>query len=231
MKEPDRIKTQLPPCDVLREMIASKNALLRNGEHKNAVAGIGPREAWALYNVVLNEKPDLVVEIGMAQGVSTLSILCALEKTGGRLISIDPYVNWKSGKEAALYAVERSGYAARHTFMEEKSYEALPKLLALGTKVDLGYIDGSHAFEHAFTDFFYLDRMLRLSGIIGFNDAGWRSVNRVIQFLRTRRKYAEMDVGLHSDYAARNLLRSILRRLLRMSRQDRYFRKLEETQD
>ncbi len=220
---------KLPPCEVLHEIITSKQTLLPSGERKATTAGISALHAWTLYNVVLHQKPDVVIEVGMAQGISTLSILCALDKTEGNLISIDPYVNWPSGKKAALYAVERAGYAERHRHIEEKSYRALPKLLAQSTQVNLGYIDGNHAFEHAFIDFFYLDRMLPIGGVIGFNDVGWRSVHRVIRFLRTQRKYREMDAGLHPDYTARTVFHSILRRLLRMPRQDRYFRKLEES--
>ena len=95
--------------------------------------------------------------------------------------------------------------------------------------VDLGYIDGSHTFEDTFIEFFYLDRLLSAGGVVGFNDAGWRSVYRVIRFVQTEREYEELNVGLTQNYDARNLLYSVLRRLLRIPRQDRYFRKLTDS--
>ena len=89
----------------------------------------------------------------------------------------------------------------------------------------LVYIDGDHAFDHVFIDFFYGDQLLDAGGILGFNDAGWPAVYRVIRFLQRHRRYAEVNVGLSPDYKGRNPLVTLARRLLRRSRQDRYFRK------
>jgi predicted O-methyltransferase YrrM len=218
---------ELPPCEVLREILRTGETVLPDGTRKRLTSHIRPEAARALHDTVLREAPGLVVEIGMAQGVSTLSILTALAKTGGRLISVDPYEGWPSGRLAARHAVERAGFADRHTHLEAKSYEALPRLLAEGTVVDLGYIDGWHTFDYALLDFFYLDRMLRAGGVVGFNDAGWRSVFHVLRYVRTHRRYDEIDVGLPRDFAARNLLFSLARRLQGRQGQDRYFRKRE----
>lgn len=216
----------LPPCEVLREILSTGRVVLPNGEFRRASAGIGAEHSIALYRAVLRERPEVVVETGMGQGVSTLSMLCALEQTGGRLISIDPYnVDWTEGRDAALHAVQRAGYAARHQFIEENSEFALPRLRAEGLRIQFGYIDGHHGFEHAFIDFFYLDCMLAPGGLLGFNNAGWPSVFSVIRYLQKHRAYIEEDVGLKADYSARNPLFSIMRRILRRPRQDRYFRK------
>lgn len=217
----------IPPCAILREMLATRQVLLPNGQTKATTSGLGQDHAWALYSTVQNHTPKLVVEIGMAQGMSTLSILCALDGHGGKLISIDPYIDWPSGMKAAIYAVERAGYASLHTHIRSKSYEALPILLADGTRIDLGYIDGNHAFEHAFIDFFYIDKLLNVGGIIAFNDAGWPPVHRVIRYLQKNRAYEEIDVGLKPDYRGRNIFLTLARILLRRPRQDRYFRKLD----
>jgi predicted O-methyltransferase YrrM len=52
--------------------------VLPDGTEKRLTANINPRASHALYRSVLKEKPKVVVEIGMAQGVSTLTILTAL---------------------------------------------------------------------------------------------------------------------------------------------------------
>lgn len=96
--------------------------------------------------------------------------------------------------------------------------------------MDLGYIDGCHDFDHAFIDFFYLDRMIPAGGILGFNDAGWPTVFKVIRYLQKHREYKEMDVGLKPDYSARNVFLSAARRVLSMPRQDRYFCKARHTE-
>jgi hypothetical protein len=216
-----------PPCPLLREVVARRRVLLPNGEERDLVANIGSASSAALYQTVLHERPGVVIEVGMAQGISTLSILAALNQTGGRLISIDPYYTWPSARLAALYSVERAGFSAFHQHIQAPSYEALPHLLAQGISPQMGYIDGAHDFGNCFIDFFYLDLMLPVGGMIGFNDAGWLSVHRVIRFLEKHRHYAEQDVGLAASYTGRNVVVSAGRWLLRMPRQDRYFRKLQ----
>jgi predicted O-methyltransferase YrrM len=216
----------LPPCEVLRDTVNRGAVRMPNGEDKKLVANISIEHSRTLYETVLREQPKLVIEIGMAQGVSTLSILCALKQVGGRLISIDPYVGWPSGRLAALHNIERAGYSDIHQHVEAKSYEALPKLLAEKECPQLAYIDGAHDFANAFIDFFYLDKMLPAQGVMGFNDTGWEDVQRVIRFLQKHHQYAELDVGLHPDYSGRTIIVSLARRLLNRPRQDRYFRKL-----
>lgn len=108
---------QLPPCPVLREVFETRTVLLPDGTHKPLVANISAGGSVALYETVLRHRPELVVEIGMAQGVSTLSILSGLMQTGGRLISIDPYIGWESARLAAIHSVDRAGFAGIHTHM------------------------------------------------------------------------------------------------------------------
>jgi predicted O-methyltransferase YrrM len=150
--------------------MADRKVFLPDGSEKRLVANISPLASKALYETVLKERPKLVVEIGMAQGVSTLTILTALAQTGGRLISVDPYVNWKSGREAALNNVKRAGFAEMHRHIEDFSFRALPRLMEVGVQPDLAYIDGAYDFGNALIDAFYLDRMLRPGGVLAFND-------------------------------------------------------------
>ncbi len=217
----------IPPCEVLKEIFTTKQVLLPNGTRKRTSAGIDMVTACALYNVVLKHKPKTVVEVGMGQGISTLAILCALSQTGGQLISVDPYFTWKEARDAALLGVQRAGYSSLHRHIESASEMALPKLLADGLKIDAAYIDGNHDFDHVFIDFFYLDLMLTPGGVIGFNNAGWLDVFRVIRHLQKHRSFKEIDVGLNTDYSARNPIVSLGRRIMHMPRQDRYFMKFE----
>lgn len=214
-----------PPCPILKELLETKQTTLPDGRTKRLVANINIEAVKALYDTVRREEPKVVVEIGMAQGVSTLSILSAVAGCGGTLVSIDPYNGWKSARDAALFAVERAGYAELHQHIEAPSYEALPKLLCDGVTVNFAYIDGAHDFANVFIDMFYIDRLLSVGGVVGFNDAGWTDVDKVIGFLRRQRRYEEIDVGLNKNFRGRNTLYTFARVLLNRSREDRYFRK------
>ena len=57
-------------------------------------------------------------------------------------------------------------------------------------------IDGWHTFDHTLVDFFYVDLLLDIDGLIFFDDTEMPSTSRVISFIRENRAYEEMDVPL-----------------------------------
>lgn len=216
---------------VLVQIIETNSVQHPSGKVLPLNSAISVAEANALYRVLRKCQPETCIEVGMAYGVSTLTILTALKDNGkGRLISIDPYPDWQSGMEVALANVERTGLSHLHMHIREPSFRGLPKLLTDGLSIEFAYIDGWHSFDHVFVDFFFCDQMLKEGGIIGFDDTGWRSVFRVIQFVRTHRKYNELDVGLPVSYRSRNWLFSLVKRLSGRCGQNRYFQKLSHWQ-
>jgi predicted O-methyltransferase YrrM len=167
-----------------------------------------------------------VVEVGMAYGVSALTILTALQENGtGQLISIDPYPKWESARETALNYIHLSGLSGLHRHIHAPSEIVLPKLYDDGVKAQFVYIDGHHGFDHAFIDFFYSDLLLDIGGVIAFDDSAWRSVHKVIRYLNSHREYEEIDVGLKKLYAGRNPLGTLARRLQGRFGSTRYFSK------
>jgi predicted O-methyltransferase YrrM len=214
---------------VLAEVFRDGTVEHPNGRKLKVTANISRPNVEALGRFVSERKPRLVVEIGMAYGVSTLAILSALKTNGdGRLISIDPYIGWPTGHLVALHQVARAGLSSFHQHCHECSYESLPKLLAERLQPDLVYIDGNHNFDYVFTDFFFADKLIHAGGVIAFNDSGWRPVYKVIRFLRKFRRYRELDVALPRAYRSRNLFFSLIKRLEGRSSYDRYFQKLED---
>jgi predicted O-methyltransferase YrrM len=217
---------QLPPNEILRSIFRERAALDRTGRSHAIRDEISIVHASALYRTVLANRPRAVIEVGMAFGISTLAILTALEEAGGegRLISIDPN---QTGEYhgVGLASVERAGLSHRHELVESPSYLALPDLLARNQRIQFAYIDGWHTFDYALLDFFYLDKMTPMGGIIAFNDCGWRAVHRATRFVLSHRSYEELDVGLKRDYRARNFAFSLIRRLEGRNGADRYFRK------
>jgi predicted O-methyltransferase YrrM len=211
---------------VLQEALVEHRVQHPNGHYIAVGANISSENSEALYRFLLQRRPTLVVEVGMAYGVSTLTILSALQANGvGHLISIDPYIGWPTGRIVALHQISRAGLSHLHEHRHACSHESLPKLLAEGQRPDVVYIDGNHNFDYAFTDFFFADKLLPVSGVVAFNDSGWRSVFKVIRFLKRYRKYRELDVGLPRVFYSRNVLFSLIKRLEGRSSHDRYFEK------
>lgn len=221
--------TEVPPHPVLREALLEGRVEHPDGRDIRLVANINQQSCIGLYRLIKDRKPDVVVEIGMAYAVSTLSILTAMEEVGhGRLISIDPYVGWDSGAMVARHQVERAGCSHRHEHRREFSYRALPRLMDEEIVPQLVYIDGNHNFDYAFVDCFLADKALPVGGIMGFNDSGWRSVFRVINFLKKYRRFRELDVGIPPQFDSRNHLFSLIRKIEGRDGRDRYFEKQED---
>jgi predicted O-methyltransferase YrrM len=191
-------------------------------------AGISPECSEALYRTVLEKRPELSVEVGLGYGVSTLSLLTALEETGqgGRLISIDPRqsISWHS---IGSNNVKKANLTARHQVIEAPDYLALPELIKEGIRIDFAYIDGWHTFDYALLDFFYLDKMLKPGGVCALNDCDWFAITKVIRFITTHRRYREIDVGLppRLSWSLPGREKSPWPRL---KKKDRYFEKLED---
>jgi predicted O-methyltransferase YrrM len=218
----------LERCGVLKEMLDSGTAYTSSGEPVALRSHIALHHAESLYETVRRARPAVVLEVGMAFGVSSLAILAALHEASadGRLVSIDPAQTsvWKG---CGRTMVARAGFSDHHEVLEDYDYKALPELLATGLRCDLAYIDGWHTFDHAFLDWWYIDKMLAVGGVVGLNDCGWPAVDKVIGFMRTHRKFTEIDVGLPPVYVGYGPAQE-LRRRLALRRKDRWYRQSQD---
>lgn len=221
---------------VIKELFETQTAQSQTGETVPLTSNIRLAFAESLYRTVLKAKPKTAVEIGMAFGVSSLAILTALDEAGenGRLISLDPNqaTHWQG---CGVTAVKRAGFEKSHELIEKFDFSALPQMLDGGVKIDFAYIDGWHTFDYTLLDFWYIDKMLGVGGIVAFNDCHLPAVDKVINFVRSHRKYEELNVELpveYTDYTPfremKRLVSSKPRENFYIQAQDRYFKKTED---
>jgi predicted O-methyltransferase YrrM len=158
--------------------------------------------------------PDVSLEIGCAYGVSTLYVCDALAANGkpARHIVIDPFQrqHWRG---IGLANIARAGYENLVEFVHEGSETALPALVAAGRRVQAAIIDGNHRFDHALVDFFYVNRMLDVGGIVILDDTDHPSVSRLVDHISTYPAY-EVFAVTPSPPAREGRLRAKLRRAL-----------------
>jgi predicted O-methyltransferase YrrM len=214
------------PNQELERIFQTRQVIDENGQSHPLNSNISKTHAQALYRTVLRYKPDYVLEVGMAYGVSSLAILTALQviNKGGKLISIDPFQD-SFYHNGGLVNVQRAALGDYHLFIGEADYLALPQLVKDGRMISFAYIDGMHTFDYTLLDFFFIDKLLKVDGIIGFNDCALPSVIRVIRFLKTHRKYREINVGLLPSFLSRNPITMAKRIITLRSKSDRYFQK------
>ena len=159
-----------------------------SGTLQKIKAGIGEVEGNYLRKVLKPKNIKKCMEIGLAMGISTLNILSVVYKHGGTLLSIDPNQSgkWKNmGKKLIINA----GLGKYHKIIEDKSYNAMPKLLEKeANSYDFIFIDGWHTFDYTLLDFFYADKLLKVNGIIVVDDALHPGVNKTLKYIDTNYK-------------------------------------------
>src|SRR5687768_17279041 len=110
------------PNSVLQEMYKLRTVSDAEGNRYPLDGVVIAPHANALYRLIKQLKPRLALEVGMAYGGSTLSILTAFQELDceGSLISIDPAQSsyWHN---VGLANVERCGFKERHRLIEEPS--------------------------------------------------------------------------------------------------------------
>jgi len=160
-----------------------------------------------------------LLEIGMANGSSTIAMLEALGEKGGHVTSIDPYqlgavtaqgVNGSGYDGEGVKNVQSAGFERMHTLMAEPDYAALPKLVAAGSRFDFVFVDGYHSFDYVMIDFFYADLLLRTGGMVAFHDSNRPPVYRACEFIESNKPYRRVGPPLLVVHASKT--RRALRR-------------------
>ena len=168
---------------------------LPNGERVLIHSGIGPGSGRVIRHAIEVASPRTGCEVGLAFGVSTLYILDAMSNFGGgRLIGMDPAQHDQTWRGGGLHNLKRAGFSDKYTFHEASSQFVLPRLAEEGTRIQLGFIDGWHTFDHTLVDFFYLDLMMDVGGIVILDDVGYPALRRLAHFIVTNRHYSVFDL-------------------------------------
>jgi predicted O-methyltransferase YrrM len=151
-------------------------------------------EGALLQRTIAAVRPTTTLEVGMAYGVSTLFICEALADLPhpATHIVIDPHqgVKWHG---IGLRNVRAAGFGDKLRFFEERSELCLPRLLQETTSVQVGFIDGLHHFEQCALEFYYIDRMLPVGGVVIFDDVNWPAIRRVVRLVMSRGTYDVTD--------------------------------------
>jgi predicted O-methyltransferase YrrM len=171
----------------LEEILRTRRVCAPDGTKISLDYEITVSEGEKLQELIIDKRPIVSLEVGLGYGISALFICEAMSKIGGkRHILIDPDP-WHQG--AGLHNLRKSGFGSLVDFRQHESQVALPQILAEGTRIDFAFIDGWHTFDHVLVDFFYIDKMLRVGGVVAFDDAHQSAVHQVCRFVATNRAY------------------------------------------
>ena len=186
-KEPFHIEPC--PTPLVEEIFSTKFVPLPDGKRKELDVYIPREEGDYLYSLIRHYRPTTTVEVGMANGISTLFIASALRNNGeGSHIAIDPFQHsdWHG---AGIELIRQAGLADRVRLIEKPSHVALPELEREGLRAGVVFIDGAHLLDYAMADFLCSDRLLEVGGLLAFDDSDWPAVGPVIRYALANRHY------------------------------------------
>ena len=178
---------------VLADILRSKQTLSGDGTRSIDVhSAISLEEGELLSRLITERKPAVSLEVGLAFGISALFICEAMKASTPRPrhIVIDPAQHAEAyWRGAGLANLERAGYREFVEFIEKPSQIAMPELVASGRRIDFAFIDGEHTFDHVLVDFFFVDQLLNVGGVVVLDDTGWPAIRRAARFIASNRSY------------------------------------------
>jgi predicted O-methyltransferase YrrM len=215
---------------VLSEITKTGTTKTANGSDTIEIhSSISSSEGQFLQKLVRELDPTITLEVGLAYGVSALYICDALTiRSGTEHITIDPNQHggpWGDSWEGIGIAnLHRAGYGDIVRLIEAPSYRALAELERRGQRIDFAFIDGWHTFDFTLVDFFFIDRILNVGGVVAIDDANYPAIRKVCRFVKTNWAYSVMgvedpDLELQPSFkrrlTERFLCRTPIRKLLR----------------
>jgi predicted O-methyltransferase YrrM len=180
-----------------------------SGKEYKLHAAVSADTGATLANAIKSCRPKISVEIGLAQGISSLFICDALTEVGANkhyIIDPNQSAEWHN---IGLSHLQASGYGSLIELREEMSHNALPKLMREDVKIDFAFIDGWHVFDQVIVDFFYIDKMLNVGGVIAFDDSVWPSVQKALRYILRNRNYVPIGNSKSTPSRYQNLARKM----------------------
>lgn len=171
------------------EIASSPTTLSEHGETIPQQAQVNVRYGRFLYHLVRAFRPRRILEIGMANGISSAYMAAAQKRNALSDCShviIDPFQSsdWKGAGRHLLHRINLDEYA---NIIEDFSIHAIPKLEKKGESFDLAFIDGNHCLDYTLADVLMCDRVLATGGLLALDDSMAYGVKLAIPYLDRHR--------------------------------------------
>jgi predicted O-methyltransferase YrrM len=191
-----------------------KGYTLINNQKVRIGSNIDLEESSFIYDFIKTDRSiKKVLEIGCANGVSSLTISSALNSREGSFLTIiDPHQE-KMWKNAGKRILEESSFE-NFKLIYDFSENILPK--EKENKYDLIFIDGWHTFDQVMLDIFYSIRLVKLNGYIIIDDADSNSVGKAISYYKKypNIKYFEIFKRNYKNLSLKRKLANIIKYIL-----------------
>ncbi len=143
-----------------------------------------------LHELILEHKPKVSLEIGLCHGISSMYICDALKEVGGEKHHIiDPGLEVN---KYGLHNLDQCGLKGFYQHYDDVSESRLPIMWKEGLKVDFVFLDGWQTLDQLMLDFFYIDKILNIGGVVAFDDCEMQSVKSAVSYFIQYPSYEEL---------------------------------------
>lgn len=169
----------------LDQLAAAGTTLAEGGTTIALRCQINARYGRFLYALVRMFRPARIIEIGMANGISSAYMAKAqntYDRTPDAHTIIDPFqsTQWRNAGKALL---KRLDLYHNVKVVEDYSYRAVPELERAGETFDFAFIDGNHCLDYTLSDLLLADRVLHVGGLIVLDDSTDFGVKLAVRYL------------------------------------------------
>lgn len=196
---------------VLNDIITKKTVVDGNNRETALHSEISKEEGEFLQLIIDEIKPINSVEIGLAYGVSSLFILDALNKMERQGVHyvFDPYQE-KDWRDIGLSNIKKAGFENRVKFYQVPSFYGIQLLSQEGIRIQFAFIDSHKIFDQLLVDFFLLNSILDIGGVIVFDDCGFPGIRKLARLISTLPFYQVHRVnGVDKISSKRRLLQKV----------------------
>jgi len=194
----------------IKEIVSSSGyvvAEMDKTKHDIFPVSFDPEEGESLQELVQEEDPQTVIEIGLGYGFAALNVFAAKnlsKESNFRLITIDP--NQDSRFSNVGLQLLREVNALKYVkFHKDPSEFVLPDLIKTEQEADFAIVDGNHRFEHVVVDLFFLGRILKLGSLIFIDDIQLTGIKKAVLFFMKNLEWKIEKEGRsskHHEWAA-----------------------------
>ncbi len=197
----------------LRQILEAGAVISKTGEPRSLDSAISTAEGFFIQDIIRLIRPQSSLEVGCAYGISSLFICQALKEVGAeRHMIIDPcqFGDHGTGFEGiGLANLASAGFSDFVAFYPHPSYRTLPNLEQTGCRIDFAFIDGMHTFDYALVDFFYIDKMLTVGGVVVFDDISFPSIRKLCRFILRNLPYSALGPEVSGSTGGRRLAEQV----------------------
>ncbi|TAD86464.1 MAG: class I SAM-dependent methyltransferase [Bacteroidetes bacterium] len=177
---------------LLEQIFETGKFLSSKNEYIEIHSETSKKQCAFLQKIISSNNLTRSLEVGFAFGTSTLAITEAVATNGGSHVVIDKFQHehWKG---IGLDLIGQAGLGNKLEFHEAFCYVVLPQLLANERSFDFAYVDSTKQFDWLLVDFFYIDKLLDVGGIIVFDDVKFPGIRKLLRYLAQFPNYKVLE--------------------------------------